>query len=118
MGATRERHVMSELALELYEYLTQDNSNLVSMKTYTTHASSATGTCDPCVPAAKELRLHRPRVQRDRLNWRARVGTNKISARVVKPSTILGCRQERLRTTDIVTSLCFYGPQQAKAGTS
>ena len=39
--------------------------NLVQMKTYTTHASSATGTLDPRVPAAKQNRLHRPRVQSD-----------------------------------------------------
>jgi len=39
------------------------------MKGYTTRASSATGTRDPRVPAAKENRLHRPRVQCNCAEW-------------------------------------------------
>jgi hypothetical protein len=50
--------------------------------------------------------------------WVCRVGNDKISVPVAKPSTILGRRHERLRNTDFsMLSLCFSGPQQSNAGT-
>jgi len=57
------------------------------MKTYTTHASSATGTRYPRVPAAKEQAS-----QTVRATWLCRVGNDNISVPVAMSSTIMGRR--------------------------